>query len=214
MREIKDDRIIKIGDKWVTQCLNCNKQVAYTTKSQSLKTLTRKTCRNCAQHYRNVNCEIPIYKNLVDKWCKICSGCGKEQAYTRKDHAKQSYLSDRQCKSCVAKSKGYSNNMPVGDRQRLFNKFCKSSKSRNIEWNLTLDEMFDNYIGKCSLTGWDIDIIYNNCTASLDRIDSTKGYIVGNIQWVHTMVNMCKNKYSQFMFLDMCKSVFEYVINK
>jgi hypothetical protein len=52
---------------------------------------------------------------------------------------------------------------------------------------------------------------YANCTASLDRIDSSNGYEVGNIQWVHVMVNMCKNKYAQDVFVKMCKSVADRV---
>jgi hypothetical protein len=48
---------------------------------------------------------------------------------------------------------------------------------------------------------------YSNCTASFDRIDSLKGYQADNIQWVHVMVNMCKNKYPQDKFLEMCRAV-------
>lgn len=44
---------------------------------------------------------------------------------------------------------------------------------------------------KCALTGWDIDAMtVSNNTASLDRINSLEGYVVGNVQWVHKMVNM------------------------
>jgi len=52
---------------------------------------------------------------------------------------------------------------------------------------------------------------YANCTASFDRIDSSTGYEKGNIQWVHVMVNMCKNKYSQDRFVEMCKAVADKV---
>lgn len=208
MRKIIDDRITKIGDKWVTECLNCKKQVAFSTKNKSIEMLKRGNCRNCKKDYTNIdNQNIPIYKNSENKWCKTCSCCGKQQEYTRKDHAKQSYLSDKQCKSCVSKSKGFLNNKPVGDKMRLFNKFSKSAKSRNIDWNITLDEMFSSYNKKCSLTGWEIDISYNKCTASLDRIDNSKGYTNNNIQWVHSMVNICKNRYDQEHFIKMCKDI-------
>lgn len=63
------------------------------------------------------------------------------------------------------------------------------------------------YDGFCSLTGWEIDMSYNNDTASLDRKDSSKGYTKDNIQWVHSMVNMSKNKYDQNKFIDMCIAV-------
>jgi hypothetical protein len=52
---------------------------------------------------------------------------------------------------------------------------------------------------------------YGSCTASFDRIDSTKPYDADNIQWVHTMVNMCKNKYAQGRFVEMCKAVADKV---
>jgi hypothetical protein len=208
VREIQDDRLTKIEDKWIAECVNCKKQVEFFQKASALKMLNRNSCRNCKKDYRNIlNQNIPIYKNTKNKWCKTCSCCGREQEYTRKDHAKQSYLGDKQCRSCVSKSKGFSNNKPVGDKLRLFNKFSKSAKSRNIEWNITLDEMFYYYNGKCSLTGWEIDISFKKCTASLDRIDNNKGYSPNNIQWVHTMVNMCKNKYNEKDFIKMCKDI-------
>lgn len=39
-------------------------------------------------------------------------------------------------------------------------------------------------------------------TASLDRIDSTKGYIKGNVQFVSLMCNLAKNKYEEKYLFD------------
>lgn len=47
----------------------------------------------------------------------------------------------------------------------------------------------------------------NRVTASLDRIDSSKGYIEGNVQWVHKHINVMKNEYPQKYFVEMCKLV-------
>jgi hypothetical protein len=44
-------------------------------------------------------------------------------------------------------------------------------------------------------------------TASLDRIDSSKGYVKGNVQWVHKDVNMMKRNFSEKQFLQLCKEV-------
>jgi len=44
-------------------------------------------------------------------------------------------------------------------------------------------------------------------TASLDRIDSSKGYVKGNLQWVHKDINMMKNHYNQKYFIEICKKV-------
>ena len=73
-------------------------------------------------------------------------------------------------------------------------------------WNLFLQQN-----RKCALTGMIIqfpprDNDYNR-TASLDRIDSSKGYIKGNIQWVHRDINYMKQNYSQDYFFELCKKV-------
>lgn len=170
--------------------------------------LEKERCRYCRPKYQIVeNTNIPIYKNDIGKWCCRCSGCDIEQAYTRKDHAKQSYLNDWQCKKCTALAKGFSTNMPVGDKKRTFNRFFKTAKSRGLVWDLTEEQMYKSYTGFCALTGWEINIGYTNSTASLDRIDSNLGYVEGNIQWVHKLVNMMKNKYSQEQFIEVCKAV-------
>lgn len=167
--------------------------------------LNRGVCSYCRPDYRNVSDgKFEIYRRLDGRWCSTCSGCGSEQAYTRKDHAKQSSLNDWRCKKCTSKDKLFSSNSPVGNKQRLFNRFKKSAKERGIIWGLSIDDMFKKFDGKCALTGWDISIEYKEETASLDRIDSEKAYIFENVQWVHTMVNMCKNKYDQKRFIEMC----------
>jgi hypothetical protein len=44
-------------------------------------------------------------------------------------------------------------------------------------------------------------------TASLDRIDSSSGYTVNNIQWVHKMVNGLKGFLSNDEFIFWCQKV-------
>jgi hypothetical protein len=51
-------------------------------------------------------------------------------------------------------------------------------------------------------------------TASLDRIDSTKGYIKGNIQWVHKDVNKMKWNWNQSNFINWCKLITNYYNEK
>lgn len=206
MLPIQDSRVSFDGLKWSAVCA-CGKRSVFTQKSVCLKMLNRGSCRYCKRDYRVVSGDVGIYKNQNGKWCSTCSGCGAEQAYTRKDHAKQSHLADWQCKKCVATAKRFSENMPVGDVCRLYNKFRKSANKRQIGWEISIKDFEACFTGECSLTGWKIDMAYANCTASLDRIDSSKPYTKDNIQWVHSMVNMCKNKYDQHLFVEMCKAV-------
>jgi len=87
-------------------------------------------------------------------------------------------------------------------------------KSRNnIIFEITIDyawRLFLEQNRKCALTGIELVFGKSNAeetTASLDRIDSKKGYIEGNVQWVHKDINRMKNIYSQEYFIDMCKKV-------
>jgi len=47
-------------------------------------------------------------------------------------------------------------------------------------------------------------------TASLDRIDSTKGYTIDNVQWVHTIVNRMKWNTDENEFIKWCDDIYEY----
>ncbi len=71
-------------------------------------------------------------------------------------------------------------------------------------WNLFIKQN-----KKCSLSG--LPLIISNTskysTASIDRIDSSKGYEEGNIQWVHKDINFMKRMYSQEYFIAMCNKV-------
>jgi hypothetical protein len=67
---------------------------------------------------------------------------------------------------------------------------------------------------KCIYSGLDLtfplkntNLEFKKATASLDRIDPTKGYVKGNVQWVHKHINIMKNIYSHDYFIELCKKV-------
>ena len=88
---------------------------------------------------------------------------------------------------------------------------------RKHEFNITIRESWEIYLKqkkRCALTNLPIDFqktsigTYN---ASLDRIDSSKGYISGNIQWVHKDVNLMKRNFSEIYFFKLCKLITENI---
>lgn len=90
------------------------------------------------------------------------------------------------------------------------------AKSRNIEYNVSNIYLWNLYIKqnrKCTITGFDIGFTTNYAndvksqTASLDRIDSTKGYIEGNVQWVYKVINMMKTVLPQECFIEICNVI-------
>lgn len=89
----------------------------------------------------------------------------------------------------------------------------KSAKLRGLEYNLTNKYLWNLFIKqdrKCALSG--LPLKFGNMrkaeiTASLDRIDNTKGYINGNVQWIHKHINIMKKDHDQQYFIDLCKKI-------
>lgn len=87
-------------------------------------------------------------------------------------------------------------------------------KTKVHEYNLTVQFAWDLFVKqnkKCILSGIHLTFpakgkIYGG-TASLDRINSTKGYTKDNVQWVHKDINQMKNNFSQDYFIQLCKQV-------
>lgn len=95
----------------------------------------------------------------------------------------------------------------------IWNRSRIGAKSRGYDFTITIEEAWDLFVkqeGKCALTRWPINFPRTcklNGTASLDRIDNSKGYIPGNIQWLHKDVNRCKWDHDQDYFIQLCKAV-------
>jgi hypothetical protein len=99
---------------------------------------------------------------------------------------------------------------------RFANRFIKK-KSPKEPCTITakdIEELYFKQHQKCALTGLPISFENTNirtrdlsCTASIDRIDSSRGYTLGNIQLVHKDVNTMKNAFEQEYFIKMCKLI-------
>lgn len=87
------------------------------------------------------------------------------------------------------------------------------AKDRNLEFELTNEYMwrlFQDQQKKCKLSGILLEFgRRQKRTASLDRIDSSKGYIEGNVQWVHKDINRMKNHFNNGYFISICKLISE-----
>jgi len=100
-----------------------------------------------------------------------------------------------------------------------FSHIKREATRRNIEFNITIEQLqllLEQQEYKCVLSGLPIilsksknknTITYKEQTGSLDRIDSSKGYIINNIQWVHKNINIMKNIFSMEQFIHYCELV-------
>lgn len=171
-----------------------------------------------------------IFKTNDDKiMFKVKCSCGKEQLI-------RAYFLEigRQdcCKSCSQK-RALAENISrqkflkighdgIGNFTKTTYKYIKNcAKKRNISWSeeLTIEYLYDLLLKqnrKCALTGLNIDLTESRkdsnvnfllMTASLDRIDSSKGYEPNNVQWVHKHINKMKNNFKEDYFIKMCNLI-------
>lgn len=97
----------------------------------------------------------------------------------------------------------------------VWNRFRIGAKRRSLEFDLTPQDMWELALTqnlRCALTNQSLNFVkrprdQNQSNASLDRIDSSKGYIKGNVQWVTKNVNIAKQSMSQKEFIDICRLV-------
>lgn len=92
-----------------------------------------------------------------------------------------------------------------------------SAYKRNIEFNIDINylwNLFEKQNETCNLSSLKISLIGRDRhlkgkeqTASVDRIDNSKGYIEGNVQWVHKEINRMKGSLNQNEFIEFCKII-------
>ncbi|NBP57501.1 hypothetical protein EBU71_13395 [bacterium] len=81
---------------------------------------------------------------------------------------------------------------------------------RGISWSVDEYKLIKDLLNdpKCALTGWTLtEETGFQDTWSLDRIDSSRGYMDSNVQIVASSINTAKGELSQEDFIEMCKDV-------
>lgn len=97
-------------------------------------------------------------------------------------------------------------------------KYC--AKVRNLEFNITIEFAWNLFLEqdrRCVLTGIELQMPEGGNRkkmigdyASLDRKDSSIGYIETNVQWTHFEINLMKMQLSEHRFIELCSKVTEY----
>lgn len=134
---------------------------------------------------------VPVGKKGKTTSLFLCKcKCGKSKS------VKLTHLKNGHVKSCGCFKRSGSNNPNWQGYQTIplhkFNSYRNGAILRGLEFSITIElcyELLETQKGLCNLTGLPIDI---KTSASLDRIDSKRGYTPDNLQWVHKDVNRLK----------------------
>lgn len=93
----------------------------------------------------------------------------------------------------------------------LLTQYRRDASKKGREFSVSPQDLWDIWEaqdGKCAYTGWELSFGYKSeTTASIDRIDSSGGYTLGNVQWVHKDVNRMKTDFPEDRFLQICRAV-------
>jgi hypothetical protein len=194
-------------------------------------------CRTCCKNDIRIDIKGKRYGKLVaiqfigkrtkkqSLWeCKCdCGNTYYEQSY---------FLEAGVRKSCGCEhwTRGNKNSRYTGCGDLSGHFWClikKGAETRNLDFEILIEDAWNQFIKqdkKCALTGIEINLSphsgdkrrasYIEQTASLDRIDSSKGYTLYNIQWLHKDINLIKQAYEESYFIKMCQMVADYSRNE
>jgi hypothetical protein len=127
-----------------------------------------------------------------------------------------SRLSRHTVSSCGCKLEDFRKSRFCGEVTGTFFGICqRNAKLRNIIFKITKEDIefiWKKQKGLCALTGIPLEFGRKRyegyrSTASIDRIDSKRGYELENIQIVHKTVNIMKMSLSQEEFIEWCTLV-------
>lgn len=97
----------------------------------------------------------------------------------------------------------------------------RNASKRKLAFDIDLDYVWNLFLaqnGKCAISGEPIGFVlnrrknYKNQTASLDRINNAKGYVKGNVWWVHKEINRIKSDFSISQILDWSKKISNFAL--
>lgn len=160
--------------------------------------------------YWKCRCDCGSIKDVLSS--KLSSGHTKSCGCYKSENIRPKYSNKHWCWRGCGKLSG-----------SIWCRIKANAKKRNKEFLITQEEawkLYEKQNGLCALTGLPIvfaetskDLTAGLNTASLDRIDSGKGYTLDNVQWVHVKINYMKQEFLQDEFIGLCELVAQYKSN-
>lgn len=147
------------------------------------------------------------HRNRAD-YVRLLCACGKEAWAQPGELAAGGRVS---C-GCRKKLTGASNRKWKGHGEisgKTWSHIRGHARTRGIDFGITIEDAWAAYVrqdGRCALSGEPL-VLRGDITASLDRVDSKRGYTLDNIQWVHKVLNHMKMSIDQDDFVAWCRRV-------
>lgn len=180
-----------------------------------------KRCGHCKLE-KNVS-EFSKNKSKKDGFQALCKDCLRpinNQSYIKNINVRREYLSKNKeniYKKISQRYKYYKQHPDFVDAPQpwYFKRIVKNAKIRkNCPINLTYKELLDfGHFNNCCFCDHELKFTKThsqssgNQNGSLDRIDSSRGYGIDNIQWTCWDCNNMKGKIADNKFIQLCNNI-------
>lgn len=157
-------------------------------------------------------------------WWMVRCKCGKEMPM-RADFLKKGKRRTCGCDQTRKETRGAHSPHWRGHGEisgTAWNAVVAGASQRSLPMKITIEEAWSLFLAqerRCALSGVELTFGTGNLarcprTASLDRKDSSLGYVRGNCQWVHKDVNVMKMAMPENEFFLWCHTIASYQINR
>ena len=154
---------------------------------------------------------------MSKKKCSYCLRTLPSDMFEKSSNAKGDYART-ECRTCTQEKRTNTKNQtPYSYLKLLFTQLKSSRRNSDIKWDIEVDyiyKLWDEQKGRCNLSGinmtWHRGGGSTDYACSIDRKDSNKDYVVGNIQLVCRTVNYMKSTLNDAQLYWWCKNIVEY----
>lgn len=155
---------------------------------------------------------------------KYCSGCQSVKEYEdfrmrikTKNGVRSESFRDNICKNCSTQKSQEYRKTRKGIAAELYRRAKGRAANRNLDFDISKEWIFDRLEEirwRCEVTACEFqdgvgDGFMSHFSASIDRIDSSRGYTRDNVQFVINWVNIAKSNLHLDDFKKMCAMVNE-----
>lgn len=157
--------------------------------------------RKKAENVKQGSSEEPTKLPITGK----CAVCGATLVYPEDSRIKAAHVARIRFCSGKCQTRNFRNTKPLDNR---FIHWKSAAKQKGMEFSITMDDLA--WPDKCMYLDLELDYSSgkdkHDATASLDRIDSSKGYVPGNVQIISNLANRMKNDASSDMLVKFAKN--------
>lgn len=188
----------------------------------------RSYCKSCRRKRERKQHIRPVYTKILETQLQTCKFCKVEKSldcfYSNGCFSDGTKKYRTRCKDCVLKKAKKNQTVSYKTKSEKRSSSPKNfisgilnhatKRKQHLGFNIDLIyllNLYEKQNGLCAISGVNMTYLAGKgrvfTNVSIDRIDSNKGYLRGNVQFVCDIVNIMKSNMSHEELLFWCKSI-------